>query len=93
MTTEIAGRKVYIEGSGGTLVILGIFQGREYAEEVYRKVKNILPDGVFTLAAFETADWDRDFSPWEAPGAMPDESFGAAGKRLFHGLNMLLKMS
>ena len=80
MTTEIAGRKVYIEGSGGPLVILGIFKGEEYAGEVYREVKNILPDGVFTLAAFETADWDRDFSPWEAPGVMPGESFEGSGK-------------
>ena len=37
-------------------------------------------DGVFTLAAFETADWDRDFSPLEASGAMPDESFEGGGK-------------
>ena len=40
-------------------------------------------DAPFLLAAFETEDWNRDLSPWEAPAVFGSEGFaGEAGKTL-----------
>lgn len=71
-TFVIDERKVNVlcEGSGGPLFMLGVFAGEEeYVGDIFRIVREMVPGRPFTLAAYETRDWDMDFSPWKSGNA------------------------
>ncbi|MCQ2508290.1 MAG: alpha/beta hydrolase [Dorea sp.] len=53
----------------------------EHMEEV---VDADLAGREFTIVAFEVEDWNRDLSPWRAPGLMEGETFEGGGTRLVH---------
>lgn len=73
-------RKVHILGNGGPLVLLGIFAGEEaMAKEIFELAEELSGGKAFTLAAFETDCWDRDFSPWKANGTSDGETFPGGG--------------
>ena len=74
-TFVIDGRKVNVlcEGEGGPLFLLGVFAGEEeYVDAIFRLVREMVPGRPFTLAAYETLDWDLDFSPWKPRNATED---------------------
>ena len=58
-------QQIWTQGFGGSLVILltGSWE-TEFAGEVFQTAAASLPGISFALAAYETPDWDGDFSPW-----------------------------
>ncbi len=74
---------LYIGKSGPLLVLL---DDTETAE----KLLPLLPD--CSLLAFPAPDWDRDLSPWPAPGlGKGRESFGGEGEAFLRALTAAVK--
>lgn len=51
-------------------------ENRESVETVVVHLKKRLPDARFILAAYESENWNDDFSPWAAPAVFGKEGFG-----------------
>lgn len=79
---EVAGKKcdIWQHGSGGPVILWGMYphEGNELAH-MQECLEEMCPDQNFLLAAFQAADWNRDFSPWEAPAAFDKDDFAGGG--------------
>ena len=83
--------RILKEGEGGPLFLLGVSEGEEaYVSSVFGLVREMCPGKTFTLAAFETDDWNRDFSPWPAEGVMAGELFQGGGDAALEWLSEAL---
>lgn len=51
-------------------------EGRDSAEAVISYLKKRMPDTNYLLAAYESEDWNDDFSPWKAVPVFGKEGFG-----------------
>ena len=69
-------------GSGGPVIFWGMYphQGGE-VEHFWEALMELVPEQNFLLVAFQVEDWNRDFSPWEAPAAFGTEAFDGQGAR------------
>ena len=69
-------------GSGGPVIFWGMYphQGGE-VEHFWEALMELVPEQKFLLVAFQVEDWNRDFSPWEAPAAFGTEAFDGQGAR------------
>ena len=69
-------------GSGGPVIFWGMYphQGGE-VEHFWEALLELVPEQNFLLVAFQVEDWNRDFSPWEAPAAFGTEAFDGQGAR------------
>ena len=66
----LSGRKLYISqnGTGGPVIFWGMYPHRgNEVEHLRESLMEIAPGQNFMLVAFQVEDWNRDFSPWEAP--------------------------
>ena len=82
-TMDLNGRRCHIyEGTPGSpAVIIGIFSGEDgYPERIVQETA-ALTDKPFSLIAFETEDWDGDFSPWKTEGLKEGEVFEGNGPK------------
>lgn len=50
--------------------------GRDSAKTVVSYLEQHIPDAGFVLAAYESDNWNDDFSPWAAPAVFGKEGFG-----------------
>lgn len=83
--------RILKEGDGGPLFLLGVFEGEDdYVVSIFENVREMCPGKAFTLVSYETDDWDRDFSPWEADGAMEGERFAGGGEAVLTWLSEAL---
>lgn len=75
---EIAGKSCHIlhEGDGGPVFLWPFYphEGEEL-ERLENALQKALPDGGYTIAAWQVEDWNRDLSPWAAPIAMGEGQF------------------
>ena len=51
-------------------------EGRGAVETVVSYLRGHIPDAKFLLAAYESENWNDDFSPWAAPAVFGKEGFG-----------------
>lgn len=57
--------RVWIHGQGGPAIYWGTADDREeLAEHVAAAMMDKLEDKPWTLVAYETENWNRDYSPW-----------------------------
>ena len=79
---KVAGKKcdIWQQGSGGPEILWGMYphEGNELAH-MQECLEEMCPAQNFLLAAFQAADWNRDFSPWEAPAAFGKDDFAGGG--------------
>lgn len=81
----VENRKCHIfeQGAGGPVILMGISSERsEEAEAVFAESQK-LTSKPFVLFAYETDDWNEDFSPWPAAGLMENQRFGGVSTQLF----------
>ncbi len=70
-------------GQGGPTIYWGTFLHREGEIERFEEaVKEIAKKKDFLLVAFFADDWNRDFSPWEAPAVFGNQNFGGKGSEM-----------
>lgn len=55
-------------------------------EAVVKIIRNKQSKADYTLIAYEVEDWNRDFSPWEAPAVWGEESFAGGGNQTLRWL-------
>ena len=69
------------KGEGGPIILWGMFphQGDE-VEHMRQSLQKFCGKKELILAAFQVEDWNKDFSPWEAPAAYGDGVFAGEGK-------------
>lgn len=67
-------------GSGGPLFFWPFYphEGKEL-QDLEAALERTLPGAACTVAAFQSEDWNRDLSPWEAPTAFGGEPFSGKG--------------
>ena len=86
---EVAGKKcdIWQQGSGGPVILWGMYphEGNELVH-MQECLEEMCPDQNFLLAAFQAADWNRDFSPWEGPAAFGKDDFAGEGPETLHWL-------
>ena len=78
----LSGRKLYISqnGTGGQVIFWGMYPHRgNEVEHLRESLMEIAPGQNFMLVAFQVEDWNRDFSPWEAPAMFGTERFSGQG--------------
>ena len=78
----LSGRKLYISqnGTGGPVIFWGMYPHRgNEVEHLRESLMEIAPGQNFMLVAFQVEDWNRDFSPWEAPAMFGTERFSGQG--------------
>jgi len=65
-------------------IYLGVgSQGINTVRQMFEYVEGGVKDKSYMIIAFESSDWNRDFSPWEAPPAFGREGFtGGASETL-----------
>ena len=96
-TREIIGRKVHIccSGCGGPLILVGTgTDGAAFADTLFGRVNGALGAvsdvssvrDHFTLAVYGSEDWDRDYSPWKAIGAVSGQTFSGGGEQTLRWL-------
>ena len=74
------GRACHILRNGdapGAMLYWGVMA--DAAEERRALATQLPSEQPWTLAVFEAADWNRDFSPWPAPAAFGAADFAGAG--------------
>ena len=84
MTAEIEDRKVHIveHGTGGPLLFWGV--GAQQSEDIWKAAETLSELSErksFTIAAFEAANWNNDFSPWKAPAVYGKDNFSGEGRK------------
>ena len=79
----IDGKAVYraARGEGGALILQPVDDHDLSVLDAQLEALALRTDEPFTLAAFKVDDWNDDLSPWPAPPAFGDESFGGHGPR------------
>lgn len=85
----IGGRVCHIrqKGTSGPVVLWGMFPFREgELEDTYEEILRQTGHQDFLLVAYQAEDWNRDFSPWEAPAAVPGETFAGWGHKTLEWL-------
>lgn len=78
----LSGRKLYISqnGTSGPVIFWGMYPHRgNEVEHLRESLMEIAPGQNFMLVAFQVEDWNRDFSPWEAPAMFGTERFSGQG--------------
>ena len=78
----LSGRKLYISqnGTSGPVIFWGMYPHRgNEVEHLRESLMEIAPGQNFMLVAFQVEDWNRDFSPWEAPAMFGTEKFSGQG--------------
>lgn len=81
---DIAGRRcmLFQNGSGGPALYWGVSaQRREAAQRTAELLYAQAKDSAWLLVAYETEDWNREFSPWPAPAVFGKEAFAGEGRR------------
>ncbi|MDO4617574.1 MAG: alpha/beta hydrolase-fold protein [Lachnospiraceae bacterium] len=69
------------------LILWGTFLHEENEiEHFVDELEKIIPEGGYILAAFFAEDWNRDFSPWEAPAVFGNEDFAGKGAEMLDWL-------
>lgn len=53
---------------------------REAVQTVVSYLEEHIPEADFVMAAYETENWNDDFSPWKAPAVFGKEGFGGRAK-------------
>ena len=84
MTVSIDGKRVHIieHGSGGPLIFWGVSAERtESVDKTAEALSGLVGKAPFTIAAFESCDWNGDFSPWPSPPVLGDEAFSGGGRK------------
>lgn len=63
------------------MVLIQVADERELArmEQEYREIVDRVQSEDFLLLAVQTADWNRELSPWESPPVFGGEAFGGGG--------------
>lgn len=85
----IGGRVCHImqKGTNGPVILWGMFPFREgELEHTCEKILRQAGNHDFLLVAYQVEDWNRDFSPWEAPAALPGETFAGNGNKTLEWL-------
>ena len=75
--TFVDGIQLHIaeHGHGGPVIFWGMYPHQEHeVEHLWEELLEIVSENDFLLVAFQVEDWNRDFSPWEAPAAFGTES-------------------
>lgn len=69
------------QGHGGPIICWGTFSGdgQEF-DSLWKNLTEGMPEKAFVLCAFTVPDWNRDFSPWQAPAAWGEKGFGGRGR-------------
>lgn len=76
-------------GSGGLVIFWGTGHFCENEmEQIWDALMKLVPQENFILAAFESNDWNRDFSPWPAPAVFKNEDFGGEGRKTLDWLTL-----
>ena len=73
----INGSKLHLaqNGTGGPVIFWGMYPHQQNeVEHLWESLLELVPEQNFLLVAFQVEDWNRDFSPWEAPAAFGTES-------------------
>lgn len=81
-TIEISGRvcNVISKGKDGAKIYMGIQSGEgEQAASIASMIDELAPDIPYVMTAFESEDWNGDFSPWKAPPVFGNEGFSGGG--------------
>lgn len=79
---SITGKQLHImqNGTGGPIIFWGMYPHQENeVEHLWESLMEIVPEQDFLLIAFQVEDWNRDFSPWEAPAVFGTEGFPGQG--------------
>lgn len=84
-SVEIAGKICHVLhiGAGGPVFLWPFYPhaGGEL-EHLENELRKGLPEGSFTIIAWQVDDWNRDLSPWEVPTAMGEERFAGGAPTL-----------
>ena len=74
--------QVFQNGTGGPVIFWGMYPHQpNEVEHLWESLLELVPEQNFLLVAFQVEDWNRDFSPWEAPAAFGTEAFDGQGER------------
>ena len=72
---------------GGPVIFWGMYPHQEHeVEHLWEELLEIVSEKDFLLVAFQVEDWNRDFSPWEAPAAFGTERFAGQGRNTLRWL-------
>lgn len=85
----IGGRVCHVrqKGTSGPVVFWGMFPFQEgESEHTCEEILIQTGNQDFLLVAYQAEDWNRDFSPWEAPAAVPGETFAGKGQKMLEWL-------
>lgn len=84
MTVSIDGKTVHIitQGEGGPIIFWGVSAERtESVDRTADILSGLVGETPFTIAAFESDDWNSDFSPWPSPPVFGNEAFSGGGSK------------
>ena len=87
--TFVDGMQLHIaeHGHGGPVIFWGMYPHQEHeVEHLWEELLEIVSENDFLLVAFQVEDWNRDFSPWEAPAAFGTERFAGQGRNTLRWL-------
>lgn len=76
-------------GTGGPVFLLCAHRDSDNTE-LLNEIRKLCPNAAFTLASFGAEEWNRDYSPWEAPTA-DGKCFGGGGKETLQRLKEACK--
>lgn len=72
--------RVWTQGQGGQVIYWGTAHGEEQGKHVASIMKDHLDDMSWTLVAYETENWNRDYSPWALPSVKGESEFTGGAK-------------
>lgn len=87
--TSISGTQLHIiqNGKTGPIIFWGMYpHQKNEVEHLWTILMEVMPEQNFLLVAFQVEDWNRDFSPWDAPAAFGAERFAGGGKETLQWL-------
>lgn len=82
---NIGGKRVFLKqkGTAGPVIYWGTFLHRENEiEHLIESLEEYIPKSDYILVAFLAEDWNRDFSPWQAPPAFGENDFQGDGPKM-----------
>lgn len=73
--------------AGGPIILWGMYphQGNEI-EHIWKCLMDIAEEKPFLLIAYQVENWNRDFSPWNAPAVYGKEGFEGGGPKTLQWL-------
>ena len=89
MSIEIDGRICHIfpKGQSGPALFWGIgAEEQDSPKRMLKLLEQISGKKNWLLVAYESQDWNRDFSPWPAPAAFGKERFSGGGEETLRWL-------